>query len=132
MRQIHAPAATAFALLLAACAALGDETHREFRSLTIVNGHFDPPEIGAPAGTPVTLVVALFGWRDATISIPALGIGAVRIPANRFNPHSTKNTAAGNTETARIVLGPLDPGEYQIICECSGGTEVARLVVDRT
>lgn len=70
------------------------------------------------------------GPQAVSVSIPALGIEATAVPANRFNPHSVKDSAAGNLRSARLMFGPLTPGAYQIVCDCPGQADIACLIVE--
>lgn len=118
------------ALSLTACGVLGDAARPEFRSLSIIHGRFDQSKIKAPAGKLIKIDITLMGLQDVSVSIPDLGIGATTVPANSFAPYSIKGTKAGNVRRTRFVLGPLKPGEYQIVCDCPGQTDIAYLVVE--
>lgn len=132
MRQIfwRLPSAVIATLLLGACAIAGDGNRTVFRSIEIVHGRFNQAAINVPAEKSIAFDVTLIGQKDVTVSIPALGVGATTVPANSVNPHSVKDSAAGNLRSARLMLGPLKPGEYQIVCDCPGQADIACLVVE--
>jgi len=109
--------------------AAGDAADFEYRTVTIVDGRFEPPEIDMPAGAALKLDFQLIGPQDTSVSIPSLGIGATLVPAKRVNLDSVKAGAGSNLRKMRLVLGPLRSGEYPVFCDCTGKTAAARLVV---
>lgn len=109
----------------AGSAAFGEES--EIRSVTIEKHAFRPSQIDVPAETPVKLDFELIGPADVTVSIPALGVGATSVPANRRNMNSVKAGTRTNLKKRRIELGPLAPGDYPILCDCTDAA--AHLVV---
>ena len=101
----------------------------EFRTLKIAEGRFEQSEITAPAGAPLILEIELFGPRDVTVSIPELGIEPTVIPTNQIRIGSVHESSR-DLATARIALGTVSPGTYEILCSCYGRPATARLVVE--
>lgn len=101
----------------------------EFRTLKIAHGRFEPSEIVAPASESLILDVELFGSQDVTVSIPKLGIEPTVVPANRVSIGSVRESSR-DLAIARIALGVLDRGEYEILCSCYGRPAIARLIIE--
>ncbi len=113
-------------LMLPGCALFGIETG--YRSLTIRDHRFDPTQITVPEGYPFILTIDAIDDRDLVIAAPELGFDVLRIPAS---PKSLSPIVASRptpSRSARIPMGALKAGSYQITCDCHGHPTKAVLV----
>ena len=101
----------------------------EFRTLKIIDGRFEESVIAASTGEPLILDVELFGSQGVTVSIPKLGIEPTAVPANPVRIGSVHDYS-GDLVRARLALGALTPGTYEIVCSCYGRPAVAQLVIE--
>lgn len=113
--------------LLAGCALFGIETG--YRGLSIKNHRFEYSEIEVPGGVPFVLTVDAIDDRDLIISAPDLGFTSMRIPASPASGSLRIPSRVLPTRYARLPLGPLQPGNYSIRCDCHGRESEAVIVV---
>ena len=121
----HALVAVSLCFALASCASSTDPKHPVYRDLRIVNGHFSRESIEVPASTPMVIEIGLEGLIDASVQSPALGIEPTPVPPNAVESGKFRGPGPGYFKTARILVGPLPVGRYELICKCGGHEDVA-------
>lgn len=101
------------------------------RSVVINDDHMHPHEITVPANTPFHLTAAAIGPTATSISSPQIGLPSLNVPATWVTTISPRGTSLpGDLRKARTDVGPLDPGIYQITCDCGGQNQTIKLIVE--
>ncbi|WP_155804548.1 cupredoxin domain-containing protein [Magnetospirillum fulvum] len=101
------------------------------RSVVINDDHMHPHEIKVPANTPFHLTAAAIGPTATSISSPQIGLPSLDVPATWVTTISPRGTSLpGDLRKARTDVGPLDPGIYQITCDCGGQNQTIKLIVE--
>lgn len=125
MRKITPVVIAAAAIFVSGC------TDRMVRSVVINEGHIHPHQITVPANTPFHLTAAAIGPSATSISGPEIGMPSLDVPATWVTTISPRGSSLpGDLRKARIDLGPLEAGTYQITCDCGGRNQTINLIVE--
>lgn len=127
MKRLSFILALPLVLLLGACASDPNDGQVS-RWISLSEGRVSSTEITAPAGRTVDLAIDLIGGADAKIAVPSAGVQPTLIPASRFY-QPIRGFAGRQATRHHILIGPLDPGQYDIQWEYKGKTLNTALII---
>jgi hypothetical protein len=100
-----------------------------YRDVEIHSGYLNPREVIVPQNVPVILDIYQFDMWPAAVFSNNLSVRDVWIPANPHNPFSVHTLPLSDNPKARVDLGPLKAGSYQLGCHCGNRDDEITVVV---
>ena len=94
---------------------------RNVRSVTIQDHRFEPKVTVVRAGAPVVLTVEGVDQTALIFASPDLGVLPTRLRSHsHLGPRGRLLLDDYAATGKRFILGPLQPGTYELVCDCHG------------